>query len=375
MRLCIASTRQRRQTGKGDRHYEPPFHECLHCGPCSLDCASFPMSRTPLFSLSLAETASLCAELGYAPRWAAALRRDVLHGRAPGVPAGLLAKLEERIADVSLRVLVRAAASDGAEKSLLALTDDETIEAVRLPGTVHGSACLSTQVGCAMACTFCASGLAGVRRNLDAHELLEQVVLLRRQGPVSRLVLMGSGEPTQNLRAVEAALLVLRDEGGLGPRHVLLSTVGPVSAIERVTALGLKLTLAVSLHALERELRARLIPTQAHVEPLALLAAADAHAAATRRPYQVEYVLLGGVNDGAEHARDLAAALQGRRAHVSLIPWNRVDEQPFDAPSPDAATSFVDTLRAAGISATLRRTVGAAAHAACGQLRNSRAIA
>ncbi len=327
----------------------------------------------PLLALDRAATEEACAAAGYSPRWAAGLRRAVLAGRAPELPSGLATALQSRLSWTESRVVARVPAADGAEKCLIQLADGECIEAVRLPGTRHGSACISSQVGCAMACGFCASGLNGVRRNLAAHELLEQVALLRQAGPVSRLVFMGSGEPTQNLAAVVQALRVLKEEGGIGPRHVLLSTVGPAAAIARVTATGLKLTLALSLHALDRGLRGSLIPTQTQVEPLDLLAAADAHAAATRRPYQVEYVLLGGVNDSAAQARALAAALRGRRAHLSLIPWNPVAEQAFAPPSPAAAAAFLEVVRAAGVSAVLRRTVGGAAHAACGQLRAARA--
>lgn len=330
-------------------------------------------ARTPLFARNLAQTEEMCVAAGYAPRWAGIWRRAVLAGLEAELPPRLAAVLQEQAVEISSQVVARAAAADGAEKCLIRFADGETVESVRLPGTVNGSACLSSQVGCAMACRFCASGLNGVRRNLAAHELLEQVALLRRSGPVSRLVFMGSGEPTQNLDAIVRALGVLKEEGGIGPRHVLLSTVGPAAAITRVTATGLKLTLALSLHALDRALRASLIPTQARVEPLDLLAVADAHAAATRRPYQVEYVLLGGVNDSAAQAAELAEALRGRRAHVSLIPWNPVAEQNFAPPAPGTGEAFLAVLRAAGVSAVLRRTVGGAAHAACGQLRISQA--
>lgn len=329
------------------------------------------MSAPALLALDLPDAGALCAELGYSPRWAARARRALLLGAEPELPAGLAARLWDRVSPLASRIVHAADCADGAEKVLVRLSDGEAVEAVRLTGGARPSACLSTQVGCAMACRFCASGLFGVRRNLEPFELLEQVALLRRRGPVARLVLMGSGEPTQNLRAVTRALSVLRDEGELGPRHVLLSTVGPVSAVERVTASGLRVTLALSLHALERELRAELIPTQAQVEPLELLAAADAHAAATGRPYQVEYVLLGGVNDAESQARDLARVLAGRRAHVSLIPWNPVAEQAFVSPAPGTAARFLELLRAAGVSAALRRTLGGEAHAACGQLRHA----
>lgn len=322
-----------------------------------------------LFARSLEETAAWCREQGYSETWAAKMRRAVLAGNEPELPSRLAEAAAIELPWLQSRVLTSAPAADGAVKLLLRLTDGETIEAVRLPGVQRGSACLSTQIGCAMACRFCASGLEGVRRNLSAQELVEQIAWLRRHGSVTRLVLMGSGEPTQNLRAIVEALAVLKEEGGIGPRHVLISTVGPVSAITRVTATGLKLTLALSLHALDRGLRGDLIPTQREVEPLELLAAADAHEAVTGRPYQVEYVLLGGVNDSHEQAHALAAALRGRRAHVSLIPWNTVAEQAFVAPDAARAQRFLNLLREAGISAVLRRTVGATENAACGQLR------
>jgi 23S rRNA (adenine2503-C2)-methyltransferase len=337
--------------------------------------------RRPFLSLSLAEAEVVLVERGFASVWAARLRRALLAGKLPSeagkpsmpVPIRLIAELEGDFDWLSLRETAQSKASDGAVKHLLALADGEAVEAVRLPGSKTPSACLSSQVGCAVGCRFCASGLDGVKRNLEAHELLEQLACLRRAGAVRRLVFMGSGEPTHNLRAVDTALDVLANEGGIGPRHVLISTVGPASAIERIGALGRKITLAVSLHALDQSLRADLIPSQSQVDPVSLLQAADAYAAASGRPYQVEYVLLGGRNDSLEQATALAAALQGRRAHVSLIPWNAVDEVDYASPAAGAAEAFRDVLRGAGISVVLRRTLGGSADAACGQLRRRRA--
>jgi 23S rRNA (adenine2503-C2)-methyltransferase len=333
--------------------------------------------RRPFLSLSLAESEAMLVERGYSSIWAARLRRTILAGKLASeagkasmpVPIRLIAELESDFDWLSLRETAQSQASDGAVKHLLALADGEAVEAVRLPGTKAPSACLSSQVGCAVGCRFCASGLDGVKRNLLAYELLEQVAWLRRSGEVRRLVFMGSGEPTHNLREVDAALDVLAREGGIGPRHVLVSTVGPAAAIDRIAALGRKLTLAVSLHALDQGLRADLIPSQAQVEPRSLLDAADAFGAVSGRPYQVEYVLLGGRNDSIEQAKALAVALRGRRAHLSLIPWNAVDEVDYASPQPGAAEAFRDTLRAAGVSVVLRHTVGGSADAACGQLR------
>lgn len=334
-------------------------------------------SLRPFLDLSLAETEAWLADGGFSPIWAGRLRRALLEGRLPeeagkagaALPMKLLAELEREFTWLSLRETAQSRAEDGAVKHLLALADGEAIEAVRLPGSGAPSACLSSQVGCAVGCRFCASGLEGVQRNLKAHELLEQVAWLRRSGEVRRLVFMGAGEPTHNLREVAAALDVLRVEGGLGPRHVLVSTVGPASAIRRITELGRKVTLALSLHALDPELRAELIPSQAQARPTELLDAADDHARVTGRPYQVEYVLLGGVNDSMKQAADLACALQGRRAHVSLIPWNTVGEVGFQSPARGGAEAFRDRLRSEGISVVLRRTLGGSADAACGQLR------
>ena len=338
-------------------------------------------ARRAFLSLSLEEARSELSARGFRPVWADRLRRTLLAGELPveaakpgaALPRALLPQLEADFSWLSLQETAQSRAEDGAVKHLLELADGEAVEAVRLPGSGAPSACLSSQVGCAVGCRFCASGLEGVQRNLLAHELLEQVAWLRRAGEVRRLVLMGSGEPTHNLREVARALDVLRTEGGIGPRHVLISTVGPPAAIRRITQLGRKFTLALSLHALDAELRAELIPSQAQVDPLDLLDAADEHAAATGRPYQVEYVLLGGLNDAQAQAEALAQALQGRRAHLSLIPWNAVDEVEFASPGAAAAERFRDTVRAAGVSVVLRRTLGGSADAACGQLRRRRA--
>lgn len=338
-------------------------------------------TRVPFLSLSSEQAEALLAECGASARHAGRLRRRILAGADPEhdphpgfqLPAGARAALAERTEWLSLRSERRVAAPDGSEKHLLRLADGEAVEAVRLPGKVAGSACLSSQVGCGVACRFCASGLDGVRRNLAAHEILEQVALLRRHGPVQRLVFMGAGEPTHNLREIAAALPVLRDEAELGPRYVLISTVGPAPAIDRLAGLGLKFTLALSLHALDPALRGELIPTQRGVDPLGLLDAADRYRAATGRSYQVEYVLLSGVNDGRADARELARALRGRRGHVSLIAWNPVPGMPFERPAQAAVRAFLEVLHEEGTSVTLRNTVGEEATAACGQLRASAA--
>ncbi|KAA3612935.1 MAG: 23S rRNA (adenine(2503)-C(2))-methyltransferase RlmN [Planctomycetota bacterium] len=333
--------------------------------------------KIPFLSLSLAECGEVFRAMGASPRHAQWVRRNLLHGRPPvanprtgfTLPLGFLESFEQEYTWCSSLSVEQIQGGDGSEKHLLQLADGQRIEAVRMPGKAAPSACLSSQVGCAMACRFCASGLNGVVRNLEAHEILEQVVVLRRRGAVQRLVFMGAGEAVQNLQALKTVLPVLRDEGSLGPRYVLVSTVGPPQAIDRLASLDLKVTLALSLHSLDQELRGELIPTQAHVEPLELLNAADRYRQHSGRSYQVEYVLLGGVNDSRADARDLARAMKGRRGHLSLIAWNPIPEMAFEQPSQAAVRAFMEVLHQEGISCTLRQTVGEQATAACGQLR------
>jgi 23S rRNA (adenine2503-C2)-methyltransferase len=352
--------------------------------------------RSPFLQLTLPQARECVAELGFAPERANQLRRWLLTGGAIpfSVKSGevssaqgevnsapifltsrksrqLLDELEQRFNWDSIQSAKHFPADDGSCKYLLGLNDGEAVEAVWLPGTKAPSACLSTQVGCAMACKFCASGLDEVVRNLKHYELLEQVVQIRRHVDVRRLVFMGSGEPTQNLAELKQAMEVLRAEGGIGPRRILVSTVGPPKAVQRLGELGLKFTLALSLHAIDAGLRAELIPTQSKVDPLDLLAAADQYAADSGRAYQVEYVLIGGVNDSPQQATDFADALAGRRAHVSLIPWNAVPGMDFQSPTAEHAQQFAATLKQAGVSVRLRNTVGGSAQAACGQLRRA----
>jgi len=344
--------------------------------------------RPAFLSLTADEAIEAARAVGYAAMHAMRLRRTLLAGGDPmadeAVPERLRQAFDGRFAWLETSVVTRSPSSDGSCKILLRLADGRSVEAVHLPGastpphlqaaprptrTAAGSACISSQVGCAMACRFCASGLDKVARNLTTSEILEQVVHLRRLGSVERIVFMGSGEPTQNLQAVAAALDILRDEASIGPRHVIVSTVGPASAIDRLTATGRKFTLALSLHSARAATRAELIPTQTKATPVSLLEAADRFAAATGRPFQVEMVLLAGINDGDDEADAMAELLAGRRGHLSAIRWNRVEGMPFETTPWPVANAFVRRLRAAGVSATLRRTVGQSADGACGQLR------
>lgn len=291
------------------------------------------------------------------------------------LPAALRERLEreEPLSTATLEAV--STAGDGAVKVLLRLPDGATVEAVGMPGSMGRTVCISTQVGCPVKCVFCASGLEGLERNLSSAEILEQLLWLRREmGEFQRVVVMGMGDAGHNLDATLAALDVLLDEEGMGmsPRRVTLSTVGPKGALKRIADWGRPVSLALSVHAADDALRRELVPGVAKRTLADTLSEADALFAASGREYTVEYVLLDGTNDSVEQAEALARLLKGRRCHVNLIPYNPVDELAWKRPSREAQEAFAAKLRAAGLSVTLRRSLGRENDAACGQLRRRR---
>jgi 23S rRNA (adenine2503-C2)-methyltransferase len=293
------------------------------------------------------------------------------------VPSSLRRQLEDSWTVFSTEVVLHRVAPDGTDKLLLGCEDGRRIECVLMAEGDRRTVCISTQVGCGMGCVFCASGLKGVERNLTRAEIVEQVLRLRNLLPagesITNLVVMGMGESLANFDNLIAALdLICAPEGrglGLGQRRVTISTVGLPGKIERLAALDRQYHLAVSLHAPTEDLRNTLIPINAQVGLGAVVAAADAYFQKTGRQVTFEYVLLRGVNDGAEEAHALAALLVARKAHVNLIPYNPVEGLPFERPSPAAIQRFVEIVRARGVSISVRKTKGREIDAACGQLR------
>lgn len=266
-------------------------------------------------------------------------------------------------------------ASDRTEKLLLKLGDGETIECVLMREPDRVTVCISTQVGCAMGCVFCASGMLGLKRNLSAGEILEE--LLRMQtllGPderITNIVVMGIGEPLANLPAVLQVLAAASSpEGlGIGARHITVSTVGLPTKIREFAHTGKQYNLAISLHAPNNTLRDRLVPVNDKIGVEAILDAADEYFEVTGRRVTFEYVLLAEVNDEPQHAQQLAQLLRGRCAHVNLIPMNGVSLLPYHEPATPRTQQFVSILEEAGIPATVRKRKGADIDAACGQLR------
>ncbi len=272
-------------------------------------------------------------------------------------------------------------AADGTEKLLLELHDGQRIECVLLRDGPRRTICISSQVGCAMGCVFCASGLDGVARNLTAGEIVEQMLrlaqLLPKDERLSHIVVMGMGEPLANLDRLLAALGEATDPTGLGISHrrITISTVGLPPAIDRLAELDARFQLAVSLHAPDDELRSRLVPVNKNIGLAAILAAADHYFEVSGRRLTFEYVLLGGVNDETRHARKLADLLRGRLALLNVIPYNAVAGLPYRSPNRNAQERFLEILRDAGLNVQVRQRKGDAIDAACGQLRRTAAEA
>ena len=283
-------------------------------------------------------------------------------------------------------VATRYTSQDGSTKLLLQMHDGERIETVRLPYADRLSVCVSSQAGCAMACAFCATGLGGFRRNLSTAEIIAQPLLALQddesairnpQSAIKRathIVFMGMGEPLLNYNSVLKTVRLMHDEMGIPMRHITISTVGILPGIRRLAEEKLQLTLAISLHAPDDELRHRLIPTSVKTRVSDIIEAAREYVKKTGRRVTFEYVVLGGVNDSVQQAQQLARLCRGWPSHVNLIPWNAVPDATFDgsifeAPAPNAVKQFRAILEQAGINVTQRVQRGADVAAACGQLR------
>ncbi|MBX3464508.1 MAG: radical SAM protein [Planctomycetes bacterium] len=269
-------------------------------------------------------------------------------------------------AGLATEVVHEVRAADGTVKLLLGLHDGRKVETVAMP---VGACCVSTQVGCAVGCRFCASGLFGVERHLSSDEIVEQVVHCRRRMRIDRVVFMGMGEPSHNLDQVMAAVARLKDEALISPRRQTFSTVGGVRALDRMRGFAVRPCLALSLHTADEAKRRELLPN-AHRDPLGdIVAAADAYGRDVGTPVQFEWTLLAGVNDGDDDVAQLCALLQGVRGYVNFIVYNPVEGLPFAAPPRERIVAMVRAVKARGILATIRDSSGPDAEAACGQLR------
>ncbi len=264
-------------------------------------------------------------------------------------------------------------AIDGTVKYLFRLDDGETVESVLMQYKHGWSQCLSTQVGCRMGCTFCATGMGGLIRNLSAAEMMAQIEAAQQDAGVrvSSVVLMGMGEPLDNYDQVVRFLRMLSQEGGvhIGMRHISLSTCGVVSGIYRLMEEQIPLTLSISLHAPNDAIRSRTMPINRRWPMDALLKACRDYIEATGRRISFEYAMIDGVNDTDACAQELADRLQDMLCHVNLIPVNAVAGKTQKRSSRSRMQEFIKILEKRGINVTVRRTLGADINASCGQLR------
>lgn len=341
-------------------------------------------ARLHLLDLAQSELAAWLAENGQ-PKFRA---KQIVHwvfqrqatefSQMSDLPKGL----REQLA-ASFRILVTnstatVASSDGTDKLLVRLPDGGEVECVLLRGGVRRSICVSSQVGCAMGCVFCASGLDGVDRNLTTGEILEQMLLLQARlaegERLSHIVMMGMGEPLANLDRVLSALEMARSSDGLGisPRRITISTVGLPAAIDRLAKAGVPYNLAVSLHAPNDTLRSELVPVNRKIGIQAVLGAADRYFDSCGRRLTFEYVLLGGINDGEKEARELVQLLRHRNVMLNVIPYNPVAGLPYVTPSTQSIADFRFRMESGGVNVKFRQRKGSEIDAACGQLRRNR---
>jgi 23S rRNA (adenine2503-C2)-methyltransferase len=290
------------------------------------------------------------------------------------LPRALRAALQEKALVSTPATAAQAVSQDGTQKFVLRLGDDKQIESVFIPDTPAQTFCISTQVGCAMACAFCLTGKMGLLRHLSAGEIAGQVRVLAdalglRQSRFN-IVLMGMGEPLHNYNATMKALRILNDEEGLAinPRRVTLSTVGIVPMLDRLASEPLMPNLAVSLHATTEAQRMAIVPPTKKYSLHDIIEACKRFPVAKRGRITFEYVLLEGVNDSPDDARRLVKLLAGVKAKVNLIPLNAAAGIPFERPSDRRVDRFARILAAKNLGVSVRKSRGRDIRAACGQL-------
>ena len=262
---------------------------------------------------------------------------------------------------------------DGTIKYLWQLSDGNCVETVLMRYHYGNTVCISTEVGCAMGCAFCASTIGGLVRRLEPFEMLDEVLFTQIDSglPISHIVLMGIGEPLDNFNNVLRFLELVNSQDGMNisMRHISLSTCGLVPKIDALAEKKLQISLAISLHGPNNEIRGKIMPVNKAYDIDTLLDACRRYYAATSRRIHFEYAMIDGVNDSKENARELLRRLKGLPAHVNMIPLNHVEESPLKPSSKAAVAKFQKILEDGGVTATVRRTLGGDIDASCGQLR------
>jgi 23S rRNA (adenine2503-C2)-methyltransferase len=338
--------------------------------------------KVSFFSLDASRFDAAVTAWGW-PRFRAQQVRDWVYGKLVADPAQMtnLSKadrqaLHERVDFVTAEVTAHQRSSDGTQKLLLTWSSAGNAETVMIPDADRRTACVSSQVGCPVGCRFCASGMNGVKGNLTSAQIVEQVYQLNRVlqplgERVTNIVFMGMGEPMANYANVMQAIRVLHDPKcfNIGARRITISTVGVPPKMRQLADEDLPLNLALSLHAPNEPLRKELIPWAEHFALDDILDAARHYFDRTGREITLEYILLSGVNDRPEHARQLARLCRTMRANVNLIRYNEVESLPYLRPKSDDVLRFQQILRDAGVNTHVRKSRGRDIEAACGQLR------
>ncbi|GAC92097.1 ribosomal RNA large subunit methyltransferase N [Anoxybacillus flavithermus NBRC 109594] len=292
------------------------------------------------------------------------------------IPKALRERLAEHFVITTLKTLVQQTSKDGTMKFLFELHDGYSIETVLMRHDYGNSICVTTQVGCRIGCTFCASTLGGLKRNLQAGEIVAQVVKVQKaldetNERVSSIVVMGIGEPFDNYDELIKFLKIVNHPKGLhiGARHITVSTSGIIPKIYQFADENMQINFAISLHAPNTELRSKLMPINRAYKLPELMEAVRYYIEKTGRRVTFEYGLFGGVNDQIEHAEELAQLIKGLKCHVNLIPVNYVPERNYVRTPREQIFAFEKTLKKHGINVTIRREQGHDIDAACGQLR------
>jgi 23S rRNA (adenine2503-C2)-methyltransferase len=341
------------------------------------------------YGLTAAECDGLLVQNGW-PRFRGAQVRDWVYRKGVTNPAQMTnlsardqTALSTQFAFSTAAIVKHQVSTDGTQKLLLGWDDDAKAETVMIPDDDRRTICVSSQVGCPVGCRFCASGIDGLSKNLTAAQIVEQVMAVneilaagktgdRVTGDrVNHVVFMGMGEPLANYANLMQAVRVLHDPDclNIGARKITISTVGVPARMRQLATEGLPINLAISLHAPTESLRKNLIPWAEHFSLSEILDAARHYFDETGREVTLEYILLSGVNDRPEHAKQLARLCKTLRANVNLIRYNEVDTLPFQRPTSHDVMAFQEILREAGVNAHVRKSRGRDIDAACGQLR------
>ncbi|MEJ9279923.1 23S rRNA (adenine(2503)-C(2))-methyltransferase RlmN [Ureibacillus thermosphaericus] len=341
-----------------------------------------PQLKESIYSLTLDELKQWLNENGEKPFRATQIYEWLYHKRVKtfdemtNLSKQLRDKLKENFAFTTLSTIVKQESKDGTIKFLFQLQDNYSIETVLMRHDYGNSVCVTTQVGCRIGCTFCASTLGGLKRHLLAGEIVEQVVKVQQTldevgERVSHVVIMGIGEPFDNYDAMMKFLKVINHEKGLniGARHITVSTSGIIPKIYQFADEQLQINFALSLHAPNQELRERLMPIARAYKLDKLMEAIRYYTNKTGRRVTFEYGLFGGVNDSIEQAEELAQLIKGIKSHVNLIPVNYVPERDYVRTPRNQIFAFEKALKKNGINVTIRREHGSDIDAACGQLR------